>query len=184
LRGYAEERENDAIAVVQRARDQEGLTSSETHRSEFRAMSISEQETRFFGKYRGTVIQNIDPMILGRLIVEVPAVRGVTSTWALPCTPYAGPGVGMLFLPPIGANVWVEFEAGDPDYPIWTGCFWSPGEVPGLSSGQIGPAVKVIKTESMTIVIDDTPGAGGVTVTIQSRQGSFQWPPPTVELGA
>jgi len=39
-------------------------------------------------------------------------------------------GVGLFFLPPKGANVWVEFEGGDPDYPIWSGCFWSDGEVP------------------------------------------------------
>jgi hypothetical protein len=147
-------------------------------------MSISEQGTRFFGKYRGRVIGNTDLLQLGRLSVEVPAVPDATSKWALPCTPYAGPGVGMLFLPPIGANVWVEFEGGDPQHPIWTGCFWNQSEIPGLSSGQVGPAFKVIKTESMTIIIDDTPSTGGVTVTIQSQKGTFQWPPPIVELGA
>jgi hypothetical protein len=147
-------------------------------------MSISEQETRFFGKYRGRVINNADPMALGRLLAEVPAVRGVTPNWALPCTPYAGPGVGMLFLPPIGANVWVEFEGGDPQHPIWTGGFWNEGEVPGSISGQIGPAYKVIKTESTTIIIDDTPDSEGVTVTIVSPQGTFHWPSQSADLGA
>jgi uncharacterized protein involved in type VI secretion and phage assembly len=142
-------------------------------------MSISERRTGFFSKYRGTVIQNSDPEGLGQLLVQVPGVLGETSAWALPCTPYAGPGVGMLFLPPIGAMVWVEFEGGEPDYPIWTGCLWRTGEVPSLSSGQVGPAVKVIKTETMTVIIDDSPTTGGVTVAIQSQHGTFQWPRQT-----
>ena len=48
----------------------------------------------------------------------------------MPCAPFAGSGVGFFALPPVGANVWVEFEGGDPDYPIWSGCFWGAGEVP------------------------------------------------------
>jgi uncharacterized protein involved in type VI secretion and phage assembly len=78
----------------------------------------------FYGKYRGQVANNMDPMQLGRIQVFVPAADGTTTNWALPCAPYAAPEVGFLLLPPIGAPVWIEFEAGDPDYPIWSGCFW------------------------------------------------------------
>jgi uncharacterized protein involved in type VI secretion and phage assembly len=80
--------------------------------------------TQFYGKYRGHVENNMDPMQLGRIQVLVPAVSGMTTSWALPCTPYAAPQAGFLFLPPVGALVWIEFEAGDPDHPIWSGCFW------------------------------------------------------------
>ncbi len=63
-------------------------------------------------------------------------------------------------LPPVGAMVWVEFEHGDPDYPIWSGCFWAEGESPPPAQ----PETKVIKTDAGTILVDDTPGAGGITI--------------------
>jgi hypothetical protein len=118
--------------------------------------------TEFFGKYRGTVANNIDPQQQGRLQVSVPAVLGSGSlSWAMPCTPYAGSQVGLFTIPPIGANVWVEFEGGDPDYPIWSGCFWGVGEVPAM------PAIaemKILKTDTATITINDVPGAGGIKI--------------------
>lgn len=118
----------------------------------------------FFGKYRGKVENNIDPMQMGRVQVSVPAVLGDGQmSWAMPCAPFAGPQVGLFVVPPTGANVWVEFEAGDPDYPIWAGGFWGVGEVPAL------PALaemKVFKTDSMTMTLSDLPGAGGFTLEV------------------
>ncbi len=118
--------------------------------------------SQFFGKYRGTVANNIDPQQMGRVQVQVPAVLGAGSlSWAMPCAPYAGAGVGFFMIPPIGANVWVEFEGGNPDYPIWCGGFWGLGEVPAL------PALaemKVIKTDTATITLSDLPGIGGITI--------------------
>lgn len=119
---------------------------------------------QFFGKYRGKVENNIDPMQLGRVQVSVPAVLGEGSlSWAMPCVPFAGSGVGFFAIPPNNANVWVEFEGGDPDYPIWSGCFWGVGEVPAL------PALaqmKVIKTDCITLTLSDMPGIGGVTLEV------------------
>ena len=116
----------------------------------------------YFGKHRGIVANNVDPMQRGRVQVQVPAVLGEGRlSWAMPCVPYAGPGVGWFAIPPVGANVWVEFEGGDPDYPIWAGCFWGTGEVPAV------PAVaemKVLKTDGVTLTINDLPGVGGVTL--------------------
>ena len=116
----------------------------------------------YYGKYRGQVLNNIDPMQQGRVQVSCPAVLGDGQlSWAMPCTPYAGNQVGLFMIPPVGANVWVEFEGGDPDYPIIGGCFWGTGEVPAT------PAVaemKVIKTDSATITLNDLPGAGGITI--------------------
>ncbi len=117
---------------------------------------------KYFGKYRGKVENNVDPLQLGRMQVSVPAVLGSgTLSWAMPCVPYAGPGVGFFVIPPVGANVWVEFEGGDPDYPIWAGCFWGTGEVPAV------PAIadlKVFKTEYINMVLSDVPGGGGFTL--------------------
>jgi hypothetical protein len=122
--------------------------------------------SQFFGKYQGKVENNVDPYQMGRVQVSVPAVLGDGQmSWAMPCTPYAGSGVGLFLIPPTGTNVWVEFAGGDPDYPIWTGCFWGKGEVPAM------PAMaekKMLKTDAVTLTIDDTPGAGGVTLEIAS----------------
>jgi len=108
--------------------------------------------TTFFGKYRGKVVDNIDPLMLGRLIVLVPAVSDLPISWAMPCVPYAGRNVGFFALPPVAANVWIEFEGGDLNYPIWTGCFWGEGELPVKSAV---PTSKVLKTETVTLEIND-----------------------------
>jgi hypothetical protein len=120
--------------------------------------------TRRYGKYRGKVENNLDPQMQGRLQVSAPAVLGEgTLSWALPCVPYGGNGVGFLAIPPVGANVWVEFEGGDPDYPIWSGCFWGIGEAPG---GTALPPIKVFKTDGITLTLSDLPGAGGFTIEV------------------
>lgn len=105
----------------------------------------------FFGKYRGTVSDNDDQSKRGRLKVRVPAVLGSVESWAMPCVPYAGKSVGFYSLPEKGTGVWVEFEAGDPSYPIWTGCFWGDNELPDPG----GAPIKIWKTEKLTLRIDD-----------------------------
>jgi hypothetical protein len=120
--------------------------------------------TQYFGKYRGKVENNIDPMLLGRVQVSAPAVLGDGKlSWAMPCLPYAGSGVGFFVVPPVGANVWVEFEGGDTDYPIWGGCFWGVGEAPAAPAI---PAMKVLKTDGITLTMSDLPGAGGFTLEV------------------
>jgi len=121
---------------------------------------------RYFGKYRGTVSDNTDPTSRGRLKVKVPAVLGYLEMWAMPCVPYAGKGVGYYMLPEVGAGVWVEFEAGDASYPIWTGCFWADGELPDASD--VG--IKIIKTESHILRFDDN----GDEILIKNSGGSKQ----------
>ena len=105
-----------------------------------------------YGKYRGKVVNNIDPLMLGRIIPLVPQISEMPLSWATPCVPYAGRQVGLFALPPIGANVWIEFEGGDPNKPIWTGCFWGKGEVPAKPAV---PTTKVFKTEIMSLAMND-----------------------------
>jgi hypothetical protein len=122
---------------------------------------------RYYGKHRGKVENNLDPFGQGRLQVSVPAVlHGSRLPWAMPCSPYAGPGVGLFMIPPIGAQVWVEFEGGDPEYPIWSGGFWAPKEAPNPLPGPQQIAKKVLKTDSITLTLNDLPGAGGLTLEI------------------
>ncbi|WP_282004283.1 phage baseplate assembly protein V [Propioniciclava sinopodophylli] len=119
---------------------------------------------RLFGVYAGEVVNNIDPMMLGRVQVKVPAMLGEGSlNWAMPCAPFAGDGVGFFTVPPVGANVWVAFEGGDPDRPIVLGGFWGPGELPEPT---YLPMTKVWKTDCLTLKLDDLPGAGGLTIEV------------------
>ena len=79
---------------------------------------------KYYGKYRGVVVNNIDPEKRGRLLAIVPDVSSLFPTsWAMPCFPVGGIQMGIFTVPLIGAGVWIEFEQGDPDYPIWVGCF-------------------------------------------------------------
>ena len=117
----------------------------------------------FYGKYRGKVTDNDDPNGLGRVRVKVLDVLGdKESGWALPALPYAGDGVGLYLIPPEEAFVWVEFEHGNPDYPIWTGCFWlSESSVPEEASG---PDIKLLKTDIATITINDDDSEKSITI--------------------
>ena len=106
------------------------------------------EPNKFYGKYRGTVLTNVDPLQTGRLLVTVPDVHGIApSSWAMPCFAFAGKQMGEWALPQIGAHVWVEFEQGNPDKPIWTGCFYgSAAEVPALAlaAPPVGPGTSEI----------------------------------------
>jgi uncharacterized protein involved in type VI secretion and phage assembly len=131
---------------------------------------IERVRSRFYGKYRGTVI-DVDPSTL-RIKAQVPAVLASQPTgWCSHCVPYAGPDVGILFLPEIGSGVWIEFEGGDVSYPIWTGCYWRSGEMPSDAA----PGVKTIVTKAgHKILLNDDAGSitisdpNGNTVTLDS----------------
>lgn len=131
--------------------------------------------TRYYGKYRGTVINNIDPEQRGRILAVVPDVQGlIPTTWAMPCVPIAGKLEGTYMVPQIGAGVWIEFEQGDPDYPIWVGCFWgSAAEVPALARAT-PPAIQAITLQTPLqngITISDLPGPSG-GIMLKSATGA------------
>ena len=120
----------------------------------------------YLGKFRGVVTDTRDPLQLGRLRARVPDVFGDReSGWALPAAPYAGKGVGFFMIPPVEASIWMEFEHGDPDYPIWTGCFWGNGEVPASPANA---EIKMIKTEAARITLNDTSGANSILIETTS----------------
>jgi uncharacterized protein involved in type VI secretion and phage assembly len=144
-------------------------------------------ERRFYGKYRGFVVDNADPQHLGRLKVRVPSVLGdeVVTGWAAPCVPYGGDAnQGFLFIPEVDAGVWVEFEEGDLEFPIWTGAFWSkPGgesELPKPNGAdgaeedgvQDPPTRKIIKTKKgHTIQFEDADGKEMLTIVVAINEG-------------
>jgi hypothetical protein len=142
-----------------------------------RPLSIADTEAgepsrKYYGKYRGTVINNLDPELRGRVMVQVPDVFGTNiSSWALPCIPFAGIQSGAYVVPPLNSMVWVEFEQGDPDYPIWVGGFWgNMQDVPVTSKTTVAPPPGqniVIQTLGQTMLsLSDNPApiVGGITL--------------------
>jgi uncharacterized protein involved in type VI secretion and phage assembly len=138
---------------------------------------MSDQK-KYYGKYKATVINNVDPELRGRLLLTIPSVLGVIpSTWAEPCTPLAGPTgppMGVYMVPPPGAGVWVEFEEGNPDRPIWVGGRWgSPSDVPPLAHAGIpaSPNIVMQTLGQQTLMISDLPGPTG-GIMLKSATGA------------
>jgi len=129
---------------------------------------------KFYGKYRGTVVNNIDPLAMGRILAEVPDVSGLLpTTWAMPCAVIAGRGMGVYAVPQLGAGVWIEFEQGDPDYPIWVGGYWAAGEVPRLALAGLpmSPNIVIQTTGENAVVVSDLPGPTG-GIMLKSTTGA------------
>lgn len=142
------------------------------------AEADAQHRDRFYGKYRGIVTDNMDPNNLGRIKALVPEVLGEIPTgWASPCAPYFGTQAGFFAMPPVGAGVWVEFEAGDPSRPIWVGGWWGQADVPMRPMGaNTTPNTKILRSEgglivalddtSQTIAISDAAGANSAIVDV------------------
>ena len=108
---------------------------------------------KYYGKYRGTVTDISDPENRCRIRAKVPAVLGDQPCgWAMPVAPFAGDGHGLVMLPEVGAGVWIEFEAGQLDSPIWSGGWWANGQRPDPQ----GTGVRVLVSKNgHRIVVDD-----------------------------
>ena len=124
-------------------------------------------KNKYYGIYRGSVLNNVDPMQLGRIQVAVPDASGMTpSTWAMPSVPITGRQMGVFVVPQVGSGVWIQFEAGEADRPVWIGGWWrTAAEVPALAfSGGPGETNIVLQsTLRNAIVISDLSGpAGGI----------------------
>jgi hypothetical protein len=160
---------------------------------------------KFYGKYRGTVVNNVDPEQRARIQAMVPDVAGFALTsWALPALPIGGLQMGLFTAPVIGSGVWIEFEQGNIDYPIWTGVYWgSAAEVPALSHLLVPgvPGFVMQTTLQNGILVSDVPGPTGgimlmsptgamilindVGITITNGQGaSIQMTGPSVVINA
>lgn len=159
-------------------------TASETFADSAAAQALEREADRFYGKYRGLVVVNVDPEMRGRIKAMVPEVLGeVPSSWALPCAPYAGIGSGFHAIPPVGAGVWIEFEAGNPSRPIWAGTWWATGEIPMDEKGvQAQPTTKILRSDfglmvslddvAQTITLSDAIGVN--LMTIKVTQGTIE----------
>ncbi len=145
---------------------------------------VEKVERRYFGKYRGFVVDNEDPAKIGRLKLKIPDLLGkeVVTGWALPCVLYGGAAdQGFLAIPEEKAGVWVEFEAGDLEFPIWVGTFWSkpddeselpkPNKEDGTEEDEVQdpPSRKIIKTKKgHTLQFEDKDGKEMIIIVQRS----------------
>jgi len=146
--------------------------------------ALERDADRFYGKYRGLVFDNADPLGIGRLRATVPEVlRDVPTGWALPCAAYAGDGSGLYAIPARNAGVWIEFEAGDTSRPIWSGTWWAAREVPlDQAATPSLPSRKILRSESglmvslddsaQTVAISDSRGQN--LISLKMRQGTIE----------
>jgi uncharacterized protein involved in type VI secretion and phage assembly len=123
---------------------------------------IGHLRSRYFGKYRG-IVSEVDAKTM-RVRAKVPALSENDLGWAAACVPYAGPDVGFTMLPEVGSGVWIEFEGGDLSYPIWVGCYWHDGEVPGDAAED----KKAVFTSAGTFTLDDK----AASLTLEDKNGN------------
>lgn len=132
-----------------------------------------------FGKYRALVSETSDPEKSGRIRVVCPSVYGdYVSPWCLPCVPLSADGSGFLMVPRVGETVWVEFEEGDPELPIWCGGWWGEGQAPSGSDRLIrteeghelrfeSNGVKLKHSNGSTVVLASD---GSITITASGNK--------------
>jgi uncharacterized protein involved in type VI secretion and phage assembly len=129
---------------------------------------------KLYGKYRGTVVNNVDPVGLGRIEALVPDVsHAALANWAMPCAPVAGSGMGIWAVPPVGAHVWIEFERGDRSHPIWTGGYWTTAaDTPGHGATPTISSITLQTSLQNALTISDLPGPTG-GIMLKSTTGAM-----------
>jgi hypothetical protein len=110
-------------------------------------MTMSSSKVRHYGKFRGLVVNPVDTGFKGRILATVTVGGTPLQVVAEACTPYPG----FYAIPPIGAGVWIEFEEGNLDKPIWTGCWWKEGEVLAMLLPDLPPPTPA--TAPQTVVL-------------------------------
>ncbi len=137
------------------------------------AMFGLEKYGRFYGSYRGVVLDNEDPDMEGKILAKCPIVSGddPLGDWAYPKTNPAGVGHGIFHPSEIGDGVWIEFENGHPGHPIYSGGWWAKEDGGGTletpEDAQLDPPTTRTWTTPAGHAISFNDKAGEYAVKIQ-----------------
>lgn len=121
----------------------------------------------YYGSYRAQVIDNNDPEGNGRLMIHAPQVHGPSfpRVWAWPITAMAMTKGGIWAIPDIGEWVYVQFDHGRPEFPMWSGGWWGDGD----TTADMTPSKVVVCTpEGLKVVLDRK----AMEITVQQRPGN------------
>ena len=113
----------------------------------------------FFGKFVGIVIDNQDPTKSGALKLQCPQVWGEGITldkWIGGSGIFSGKDCGFVAIPQKGERVWIEFEQGNPNFPIWSYYRHTESELPSEALADY-PNTYALKTpKNCLFSINDT----------------------------
>src|SRR6185436_7968308 len=143
--------------------------------------------SRLYGKYRGIVTDNNDPDNQGRIKAQVDALNGAETYWALPVSPFAGDSHGLVLIPEVGSGVWIEFEAGDSNRPLWTGSWWASGAMP--SDGGVKKRA-LVTSNGHKLVLDEDGSivqlkhSGGAEITMTDTDITIKFQSAQIVLSA
>jgi hypothetical protein len=141
-------------------------------------------DERYYGKYPGLVCKNTAPendedkVHTGELLVEVPGIleESENGTSEQPIVVLAKPCFhpGYFFIPEVGAQVWVEFIAGDVNSPVWTGVWYPVKETPKTVTDEAPTEYqKIIRTASGHVIeLDDTAEKEKIVIRHTHKDGA------------
>lgn len=104
------------------------------------------------GLYIGRVEQRVDPQRQGRVRVRVVGIHAddievPKLPWAYPkSTGGAWDKGGMFIVPPLSSYVWVEFQNGDHEYPVWSGGWWKNDKETEAADGKTRSEHRMLPT--------------------------------------
>ena len=143
-----------------------------------------EKGRRFFGVYPASVLDVVDPEKLGRVLIRLPRSQDDLEAWARVATLMVGNNRGSWFVPDVGDEVLVIFEAGDPRCPYVIGALWNDRDRPPETMDTAGQNnLKMIRSRSgIRISLDDGDGQetlkletpAGQTVTLKDGPGTIE----------
>lgn len=123
---------------------------------------------RYYGTYRAFVYANTDPDNMNRLQLIIPHLNATapSTNWAWPMGMWGGKDYGVQMLPKVGDMVWVSFENGDPNFPLWKHAGYGKEELPSEFST---PQHYGFKTPNGSIlVINDNEGEEEILVKLKT----------------
>ena len=137
-------------------------------------------DTKIYGVVVGRVIDIVDPLMLGRVKVQIPAIDAlIPSPWARVATPAASMASGIYWIPNLQDEVLVAFEHGDLNAPYILGCLWSAVMVPPLPSPI--PQIRMLRTPlGNSIIFTEAPPT--ITITTANMTQTIVMNPTGIQI--